>query len=185
MTHPAPIQRAAAHVEDPRIHATSSGDMTPSSTPPRLQSFTRAYTPGVIDLLAAEGWDTYTVDPARTARALSAPGCTTLLALDGTSVVAIVQLQSDGEIQAHISALLVATAWRRRGLACQLLREALKRAGGIHIDVLTRNSAFYESLGGQPRHGFRLTPEQLHLNPNPDVASAPPRVVAVQPQGAP
>jgi hypothetical protein len=36
--------------------------MTPSSTP-RLQLFTRAHTPGVIDLLAAEGCDTYTVDP--------------------------------------------------------------------------------------------------------------------------
>jgi hypothetical protein len=49
--------------------------MTPSSTP-GLQSFTRAHTPGVIDLLAAEGWDTYTVDPERTAQALTAPGCT-------------------------------------------------------------------------------------------------------------
>jgi ribosomal protein S18 acetylase RimI-like enzyme len=137
--------------------------MTPSSTP-RLRSFTRARTPGVIDLLAAEGWDTYTVDPERTARALAAPGCTTVLALDGARVVGLVQLQSDCEIQAHLSALLVAPSWRRRGLARQLLREALKRAGGIHIDVLTRNPAFYESLGGRPRPGFRLTPEQLNLN---------------------
>ena len=107
-----------------------------------------------------------------------------MLALDNTNVVALVQLQSDGEIQAHISALLVATSWRRRGLARQLLREALERAGGLHIDVLTRNSAFYESLGGRPRHGFRLAPEQLHLDPNPDAAPAPGPVAAVQPQGA-
>jgi GNAT superfamily N-acetyltransferase len=145
--------------------------MTPSSTP-RLQSFTRAHTPDVIDLLAAEGWDSYTVDPHRTARALSAPGCTTLLALDGARVVALVQLQSDGEIQAHLSALLVARSWRRRGLGRRLLKEALERAGGIHIDVLTQNRAFYESLGGKPRHGFRLTPEQLNTKRTPNSSSA-------------
>jgi GNAT superfamily N-acetyltransferase len=154
--------------------------MTPSSTP-RLQSFTRAHTPGVVDLFAAAGWSTYTVDPERSARALSAPGCTTLLALDGARVVALVQLQSDGEIQAHLSALLVATSWRRRGLGRQLPNEALKRAGGIHIDVLTHNRAFYESLGGQPRPGFRLTPEQLNINTKPNASSATEPVVAVQP----
>jgi ribosomal protein S18 acetylase RimI-like enzyme len=154
--------------------------MTPSSTP-RLQSFTRAHTPGVVDLLAAADWGTYTVDPERTARALSAPGCTTLVALDGATVVAFVQLQSDGEIQAHLSALLVATSWRRRGLGRQLLHEALKRAGGIHIDVLTHNRAFYESLGGQPRPGFRLTPEHLTANRTRNASSATRPVASVQP----
>jgi GNAT superfamily N-acetyltransferase len=150
-----------------------------TSLTPRLQRFTRTHASGVINLLAAEGWDTYTVDPERTARAFSAPGCTTLLALDQASVVAIVQLQSDGELQAHLSALLVATAWRRRGLARQLLQEAVTLAGGLHIDVLTRNPGFYQSLGGQPRHGFRLTPRQLNPNTNHAAASALPPVVAL------
>jgi GNAT superfamily N-acetyltransferase len=145
----------------------------PESTP-ELQPFAPAHTPGVIDLLAAEGWDTYTVDPQRTARALSAPGCTTLVALDGVSVVALVQVQSDGEIQAHLSALLVAATWRRRGLARGLLHEALRRAGGIHIDVLTRNLAFYESLGARPRTGFRLTAEQLNTHPPPHASATAP-----------
>lgn len=142
----------------------SSSTLTSTSTP-TLRLFSPADTAGVIDLFAAEGWDTYVVDPGRTARALAAPGCTTLLALVGSSVVALVQLQSDGEIQAHLSALLVAEAWRRRGLARGLLDEALRRAGGAHIDVLTTNPAFYESLGGRPRSGFRLTPEHLNLDP--------------------
>jgi GNAT superfamily N-acetyltransferase len=118
----------------------------------------------VIDLLATEGWDTYTVDPERTARALTALGCTTLVGLDRGQVVALVQMQSDGEIQAHLSALLVAAPWRRRGLARQLLHEALDQAGGIHIDVLMQSPAFYESLGAQLRQGFRLTAEQLNIN---------------------
>ncbi len=128
---------------------------------PRSRPFTGAHTAAVVDLFAAEGWDTYAAEPERTARALSAPGCTTLLALDGASVVALVQLQSDGEIQAHLSALLVARAWRRRGLARGLLDEALRRAGGNYIDLLTKNPAFYEALGARPRSGFRLTSEQL------------------------
>jgi ribosomal protein S18 acetylase RimI-like enzyme len=125
-----------------------------------------------MDLLATEGWDTYTVDPARTARALSAPGSTTLLALDRGRVVALVQLQSDGEIQAHLSSLLIATPWRRHGLGRHLMHQALERSGGIRVDVLTQNRAFYESLGGQPRSGFRLTREQLKLNNRSDTPSA-------------
>ena len=155
--------------------------MTAAFTP-QLRLFARADTPAVVDLFAAEGWRTYTVDRARTARALSAPGATTLLALDGAMVVGLIQLQSDGEIQAHLSALLVATPWRRRGLARELLRQALERAGGVHIDVLTRNAAFYESLGGQPRPGFRLTPDQLNLDTTPNAASPRQPPVATQPE---
>jgi GNAT superfamily N-acetyltransferase len=157
-------------------------DPAPSSVPP-LQLFTRAHTHGVINLLAAEGWGTYTIDPERTARALSAPGCTTLLALDGTTVVGLVQLQSDGEIQAHLSALLVDAPWRSRGLGRHLVHEALKRAGGIHVDVLTRNRGFYESLGGQPRPGFRLTPEQLDPDRKPRAAPGTPSAAAAPPSG--
>ncbi len=133
-----------------------------------MQPFTRAHARGALDLFAAEGWGTYTADPERTIRALSSPGCTTLLALDGAAVVALVQLQSDGEIQAHLSNLIVARSWRRRGLGRELLRHALGEAGGIRIDVLTQTEAFYESLGGQPTPGFRLLQPNLNLDEQPD-----------------
>src|SRR5918997_6373884 len=61
--------------------------------------------------------ETYTADPKRTYRALVAPGCTTVVAVEGTTVAGLVQLQSDGEIQAHLSALVVGREWRGRGLA--------------------------------------------------------------------
>ena len=133
----------------------------------RLESFTGAHAAAAIDLFAKEDWGTYTCDPTRTIRALSAPGCTTLLAVNRAVVVGLVQLQSDGEIQTHLSALLVAAPWRRSGLGRGLLHEALKRAGGIHVDVLTRNPGFYESLGGEARPGFRLTHEQLNPHARP------------------
>jgi ribosomal protein S18 acetylase RimI-like enzyme len=126
-----------------------------------LASFAQKHLDGALALFAAEEWDTYTADPERTHRALAAPGCTTVVAVDGTIVAGLVQLQSDGEIQAHLSALVVGEDWRRRGLARALLREALRRAGGIRIDLLTRAGSYYMGLGADPIPGFRLGRENL------------------------
>ena len=126
-----------------------------------LRPFTRQHLAGVLALFAAEEWETYSAEPERTYRALAAPGSTTLVAEDQGDVVAVVQLQSDGEIQAHLSALVVAEAWRGRGIARRLLGEALHRAGGVRIDVLTRAGGFYLGLGAREVPGFRLTRESL------------------------
>lgn len=45
-----------------------------------LRCFTRADLADVIALFAAERWQTYTIDPERTRRALTASGSTTLVA---------------------------------------------------------------------------------------------------------
>jgi len=131
-----------------------------------LASFTRTHLEGAMDLFATEGWQTYTADAERTYRALAAPGSTTLVALDRKKVVALVQLQSDGEIQAHLSALVVADGWRRRGIARRLLGEALHRAGGLRIDLITRSGRFYVGLGAREVPGFRLTRECLGQDGN-------------------
>ncbi len=49
-----------------------------------------------------------------------------LVALEDSTVIAAVQLQSDGEIQAHLWAIVVAEAWRGAGLGRGMLREALR-----------------------------------------------------------
>jgi ribosomal protein S18 acetylase RimI-like enzyme len=103
-----------------------------------------------VALFAAEGWQTYAAGRELTFRALAAPGSTSLVAVDDGAVVALIQLQSDGEIQAHLSALVVAEQWRRRGLARRLIREALRRAGGLRIDVNTRSGHVYLGLGARP-----------------------------------
>jgi len=128
-----------------------------------LRSFTRQHLEGVLALFAAEDWQTYSAERERTYRALAAPGSTTLVAVDQGEVVAVVHLQSDGEIQAHLSALVVAERWRGRGIARRLLGEALHRAGGLRIDVITRSGGFYLGLGARQVPGFRLTRECLGL----------------------
>jgi GNAT superfamily N-acetyltransferase len=126
-----------------------------------VRAFEREHLDGVLALCAAEGWETYTEEPERTYRALRSPGSTTLVAVEEGAVAGFVQIQSDGEIQAHLSALLVGEDWRGRGISRRLLREALQQAGGMRIDILTAAEAFYRHLGAESKPGFRLRPPDL------------------------
>jgi ribosomal protein S18 acetylase RimI-like enzyme len=115
---------------------------------------------GVIALCAAEGWPSFPEDPARALRALTAPGVTTVVAADGETVIGFAQLLSDGEIQAHLSLIAVAQSHRRRGLALAMLREGLRRAGGIRIDLVTDSAPdFYAALPHHRLEGFRIYPQ--------------------------
>ena len=128
-----------------------------------IQPFTQAHLDGLIALVAAEGWSEYADDAERTYRALSARGVTTLVALADGRVVGAIQVQSDGVIPAHVSMLLIDKEWRGRRLGYALLRESLKRAGGLRLDIRTRTEGYYERLGASRSLGFRLTREALEL----------------------
>jgi ribosomal protein S18 acetylase RimI-like enzyme len=131
-----------------------------------IEPFAQAHLDGVIALVTAEGWTEYTDDVERTCRALTAPGVTTLVATVGGSVLGAVQVQSDGLIAAHVSMLLIDRQRRGAGLGSQLLREGLKRAGGLQLDIRTRTEGYYERLGASRSLGFRLTREDLGLSPD-------------------
>ena len=130
-----------------------------------IEPFENAHLDGLVALVAAEGWTEYMVDGERTSRALIAPGVTTLVAIDDGRVVGAIQVQSDGVIQAHVSMLLIDPRWRGRQIGFRLLREGLERAGGLRLDVRTRTEGYYERLGASRSLGFRLTREDLGLNP--------------------
>lgn len=72
-----------------------------------IEPFANAHVDGLVALVGSEGWSEYAVDVERTSRALSAPGVTTLVAIDDGRVAGAIQVQSDGAIQAHVSMLLV------------------------------------------------------------------------------
>src|ERR671918_1456395 len=128
-----------------------------------IEPFSRAHLDGLIALVAAEGWTEYTEDVERTHRALTAPGVTTLVGIVGGRGAGAIQGQSDGLIQAHVSMLLIGRDARGAGLRPRLLREGLKRAGGMHLDIRTRTEGYYERLGASRSLGFRLTREDLGL----------------------
>jgi ribosomal protein S18 acetylase RimI-like enzyme len=73
----------------------------------------------------------------------------------------IVQAQSDGLIQAHLSLLLVARPDRRKGLGRSLLRQAFRATGAIRLDLVSQCDPFYERLGGDRLAGFRVRGEDL------------------------
>ena len=73
-----------------------------------------AHLPGIIQLCADEGWPSFQEDPDRTHRVLTDPGVPTVVALEDDQVVGFAYIQSDGEIQAHLSLIAVAETYRRR-----------------------------------------------------------------------
>lgn len=127
----------------------------------RISAYEREHLEGCLRLFAAEGWHTYSSDPERTHRAFTAPGSTAMVAVVGGSVAGICQLQSDGHVQAHLSTLAVASDHRRQGIARELLREALRRAGGLRIDLISYFDPFYEAVASRRFSGFRITREDL------------------------
>jgi ribosomal protein S18 acetylase RimI-like enzyme len=131
-----------------------------------IQPFAHAHLGGLIALVSAEGWTEYSDDAQRTYRALTAPGVTTLVVIADERVVGVIQVQSDGLIQAHLSMLLIDRKWRGLGLGGRLLRDGLERAGGMRLDIRTRTEGYYERLGASRSLGFRLTREDLWADAN-------------------
>jgi len=124
-----------------------------------IDSYAKAHLEGVLQLCSDEGWPTFTESPERPHRALVAPGVTTVVAISEGAVVGFAQLQSDGEIQAHLSLLIVSKDHRRRGIGRLLLSEALAKGGGTRIDLVTDSGeAFYDAPPHKKFKGYRLYP---------------------------
>jgi GNAT superfamily N-acetyltransferase len=124
--------------------------------------FDASHLDSVVALCAAEGWPSFPADPARAARALVAPGVTTVVACDDGKVIGFATMLSDGEIQAYLSLLVVAATRRGTGVGRTLVHEAFRRAGGERVDLLAEDDAqgFYASMAHRRLPGFRLYPDQ-------------------------
>jgi ribosomal protein S18 acetylase RimI-like enzyme len=114
----------------------------------------------VLVLCEGEGWTTYTEDSARSHRVFTAPGVVAVVAELDSSRVGFAYLQTDGEVQAHLSQIVVSPDHRRRGIARDLLSYAVKRVGARRIDLITDTSQdFYRSLDHKEQFGFRIYPD--------------------------
>lgn len=136
--------------------------------------FDDEHLPGVVALARAEGWGS-SEDPDRARAALTAPGVTTIVALEDGRVVGFAQLQSDGEVQAHLSNIAVDRRHRRRGTGRRLVEEALALAGGERIDLVSTEAGerFYASFPHFRLPGYRLYP----FVTDEDLAELPPETL--------
>ncbi len=124
-----------------------------------LLPYERRHLDGIIDLCANEGWPSVPADPERADRVMTAPGVTTVVAVEDERVVGFALLQSDGEIQAHLSIIVVAEDRRRAGIGRDLLQAGIERAGGCRLDLITREAgSFYEAFEHKRWSGYRLYP---------------------------
>ena len=114
---------------------------------------------GILRLCEAENWPSFPEDPPRANRALTAPGVTTVVAVEADQVIGFAQMQSDGEVQAHLSVIAVDSAFRGSGIARELIAAALRKAGGLRVDLVTDSAeGFYSKLPHRRMQGFRLYP---------------------------
>lgn len=122
--------------------------------------FAREHLDGVIDLCVGEGWPSFPADPERAFRVLTAPGVTTIVAVEGSQVIGFAQLFSDGELQAFLANTAVSSNNRGCGIGRALIRAALQSAGGERIDLLSEDGAepFYDSFPHSRIPGYRLYP---------------------------
>lgn len=114
---------------------------------------------GIIAICEAEGWPSFPCDPDRAHAVLTAPGVTSVVALEGDEVIGFAYLQSDGHIQAHLSEVAVSANHRRKGVGRALLEYAMPLTGAQRIDLVTDTAEdFYSSFDHRTFSGFRIYP---------------------------
>jgi predicted N-acetyltransferase YhbS len=138
--------------------------------PVRYEPFDREHLEAILGLCQAQGWPSLPSDPARAHQALTAPGVTTVVAVDADDVVGFATVLSDGVLDAYLSALLVAEPHRGEGIGADLLRTGYRRSGATRVDLLAADGTndFYTRFPHRRFSGFRLHPDApLESTPGP------------------
>jgi ribosomal protein S18 acetylase RimI-like enzyme len=78
-----------------------------------------------------------------------------VFARDGDRVVGMARLLSDGVCNAYLVDVWTASAYRRQGVASEMIRRLLDEVPGQHVGLQTDGAqALYESLGFEPQPEF-------------------------------
>lgn len=107
-------------------------------------------------LSAAEAWTTAVERPEASLASWRA-AWPAIVAETAGAVVGFLRALSDGAVSTYVAELLIAPAWRGRGLGAALLDACQALAPSTRLDLLAMPGAvtFYERMGFQPFAGFR------------------------------
>lgn len=89
-----------------------------------ITQYEHGHLAGIVALCEAEGWPTFGADLDRAHAVLTAPGVTSVVALDGDHVIGFAYLLSDGHIAAYLSMMAVHADYRRRSIGRELIEYA-------------------------------------------------------------
>jgi ribosomal protein S18 acetylase RimI-like enzyme len=124
-----------------------------------ITRYDEAHLAGILALCEAEDWPSLPADPSRAHAVFTAPGVTTVVALDGELVVGFAYLLSDGHLAAYLSMMAVHHDYRRRGIGRELIEYAAPLTGAQRVDLVTHDADdFYASFEHRTFSGFRIYP---------------------------
>jgi ribosomal protein S18 acetylase RimI-like enzyme len=123
----------------------------------------------ILAICRAEGWITFSGNPERAGRAMSAPGVTALVAVAGEPgpgdeerVLGFAQAVGDGCFGGYLAMLLVAEGSRGEGIGRALVERTLVESGVLRLDLLSSDGAMslYEGFPHNRIPGFRIYPDE-------------------------
>jgi GNAT superfamily N-acetyltransferase len=121
-----------------------------------LRLWTEDDFPAVQALSTAEGWTTPRERPVESLSAWRASWPAIIAEAHGQSV-GFLRAISDGAVTTYVAGLLIAPAWRGRGVGRALLGACQALVPSTRLDLLSEPDAvaFYSRLGFRPAAGFR------------------------------
>jgi ribosomal protein S18 acetylase RimI-like enzyme len=135
-----------------------------------------AYEPKFLDdllaLCKAEGWSSFAANRERAGRAMTGPGVTALVAVDGERALGFAQAIGDGCFGGYLCMLLVDAEARGRGIGKALIERTLVESGVLRLDLLSSDGAIslYERFPHIRVPGFRIYPDESLLPSDADAA---------------
>jgi GNAT superfamily N-acetyltransferase len=127
-------------------------------TPPgvTLRPWNAADFPAIQALSAAGGWTTPAERPEASLASWKAANPAIVAEADG-EIIGFLRALSDGAVTTYVAELLVAPAWRGRGLGRALLDACQALVPTTRLDLLAEATAsdFYGRVGFRPFAGFR------------------------------
>jgi ribosomal protein S18 acetylase RimI-like enzyme len=131
-----------------------------------IVSYEPRFLDALLRLCRQEGWISFAADPDRAGRAMTGPGVTALVAVEGEGAeqqaLGFSQAVGDGCFGGYLCMLLVDPQARGRGIGKALVERTLVESGVLRLDLLSSDRAMslYERFPHNKIPGFRLYPDE-------------------------